>query len=127
VSLLARAQFPDENALMPSTPAPTHEVVFGAGRIVLVTLSSPREKFWGALLGISPAGVSARGLQLTSYEEVAYLLRSGEAVTPADVFFPLHRVERVELDASAGELPSLAERFRALSGKDASAFFGVDI
>ena len=104
----------------------THDAVFGAGRVVLVTLAAPREKFWGALLGISAAGVSIRGLELNSYEDAARQLRSGEAVAPSDVFFPMHRVERVELDSSAGDLPSLADRFRSLSGCDAITFFGVE-
>lgn len=92
---------------------------------MLITLTSPREKVWGALLGISAAGVSVRGVELSSYEEGARALRSGEPFTPATVFFPMHRVERVEIDARDGDLPSLAERFHDLSGHDADEFFGV--
>ena len=98
---------------------------FVLGSFVLVTLASPREKFWGALLDISAAGVSLRGVDLNSFEEVAHQLRSGDITSAATIFFPMHRVERVELDTASGELPSLAERFRALSGQDAGTFLGV--
>jgi hypothetical protein len=112
---------------MQTASTQAHDIIFGAGRFVLVTLNSPREKFWGALLAITAAGVSVRGVDLNSYEEVARQLRSREAVAPTNVFFPMHRVERVELDDASGELPSLAERFRSLSGKDPGSFFGVDL
>ena len=98
---------------------------FVLGSFVLVTLASPREKFWGALLDITAAGISLRGLDLNSYEEIAHQLRSGDSVGSTTIFFPMHRVERVELDSATGDLPSLGERFRALSGQEASTFFGV--
>jgi hypothetical protein len=34
------------------------------------------------------------------------------------VFFPLHRVERVFADETAGEVESYAERFLAVVGED---------
>lgn len=98
---------------------------FAPGTFVLLTLTAPREKFWGALLGISAAGVSVRGIDLNSYDETAHQLRSGDPVIPATMFLPMHRVERVEVDESNGGLPSLAERFRQLSGRDAGEFLSV--
>jgi hypothetical protein len=98
---------------------------FVLGSFVLVSLASPREKFWGALLDITAAGVSLRGVDLNSYDEIAHQLRSGETASPATLFFPMHRVERVELDAGTGDLPCLADRFRTLSGEEASTFLGV--
>jgi len=65
---------------------------FVLGSFVLVTLASPREKFWGALIDITAAGVSLRGVYLGSYDEIAHQLRSGETVIPATIFFPMHRV-----------------------------------
>ena len=92
---------------------------FLPGVIVLVTLASPREKFWGAILSVSAAGISLSGCELVSFEDCVATIRSGEVFTPAVVFFPMHRVERVEMDASANGLPSLAERFAAETGANA--------
>src|SRR3954454_14740093 len=90
-------------------PAPVP--AFRPGALVLVALNSPREKFWGALLEVSPAGLSLRGIDLNSLEDFARQVKSGEPVTPGAVFFPMHRVERMELDARNGDIPSLCERF----------------
>ncbi len=93
-----------------------------AEKLVLVTLNAPREKFWGAVLSLDPAGVSLRGIALTSLQDFAQLVKSGEAATATVVFFPMHRVERIELDARSGDLPSLAEQFAAKTGVDAAKF-----
>jgi len=96
------------------------------GAIVLITLNSPREKFWGAVLEINPAGVSVRGIDLISFDEITSMLRSDDHVMPATVFFPLNRLERMELDVTNGPIPSLAERFQSKSGRSASHFLGLD-
>lgn len=98
---------------------------FTRGSIVLVTLNSPREKFWGAILDISPAGVSVRGVDLNSFEEVTSMLRAEEPVMPSTVFFPLNRVERVELEVANGPIPSLSDRFISKSGRRAEEFLDV--
>ena len=46
--------------------------------IVLITLNSPREKFWGSLLSISGAGISVRGIELSSLEDFARQIRAEE-------------------------------------------------
>ena len=104
---------------------PTTSSPFAHGALVLITLNSPREKFWGAVLEIAPAGVSVRGVDLNSFDEVTGMLRADELVMPATVFFPLNRVERMELDVSLGQIPSLAERFETKSGHAAAKFLGV--
>ena len=108
-----------ENAHMETTPA-RHESVehsaFHPGVLVLVTLNTPREKFWGAVVEINPAGVSIRGLDLNSFDDCARQVRGGEQVTPGLVFFPMHRVERMELDARNGDIPSLRERLEEKTG-----------
>jgi hypothetical protein len=98
---------------------------FTRGAIVLVTLNSPREKFWGAILDISPAGISVRGLDLNSFEEVTSMLHADEPVLPSTVFFPLNRVERVELEVANGPIPSLSDRFISKSGRRAEEFLDV--
>jgi len=96
---------------------------FDPGSLVVVSLSSPREKFWGALLSLSSAGISIRGITLEALDDFARQLRSGDPADPGLVFFPMHRVERIELDARSGEVPSLAERFLAKSGVSAIEVF----
>jgi len=91
--------------------------------MVLVTLNNPREKFWGMLLALDHAGITLRGIDLPSLDDFAQLIKSGEPATPTAVFFPMHRIERVELDARNGEIPSLAEQFAAKSDLPAGSFF----
>ena len=45
-------------------------------------------------------------------------MKAGEEVTPNAVFFPMHRVERIELDARNGEIPSLQSRFALKTGRE---------
>jgi hypothetical protein len=93
------------------------------GQLVLVTLQNPREKFWGILLALTPAGASLRGVDLQSLDDFTQLIKSGEATTASMVFFPMHRVQRIEVDSRNGELPSLADQFHAKTGIDVSKFF----
>jgi hypothetical protein len=92
--------------------------------MVTVWLGSPRERFWGMLLDLSTAGLSLRAIDLNSFEDFVSLLRAGEATTPCEVFFPMHRIERVEVDLHNGTLPSLGERFESSAGQAVSAIFG---
>ena len=91
--------------------------------MVLLALGNPREKFWGQLLALSQAGISVRGIELESFDDSAAMVKAGEPFTPATVFFPMHRVERMELDVNEGGLPSLRERFRLQAGRDPARLF----
>ena len=91
---------------------------FAENSIVLVSLNSPREKYWGAVIAITPAGISLRGIELHSFEDFARQVKNGEDVQPNSVFFPMHRVERMELDARSGDIPSMQERFANKCGKE---------
>lgn len=68
------------------------------------------------ILGLAPEGLSLSGIELASFEDLAVMVKEGEPFTPAVVFFPMHRVERVELDLPDGSLPSLSQRFFAKTG-----------
>jgi hypothetical protein len=94
---------------------------FQHGAVVIVTLSNPREKFWGMVLALAPEGLSLSGAELASFEDLTVMVKDGEPLTPAVVFFPMHRIERVELDLPDGSLPSLSQRFLAKTGLEASA------
>lgn len=95
--------------------------VFVPGAIVIATLCNPREKFWGMILALATEGLSLSGAELASFEDLTVMVRDGEPFTPAVVFFPMHRVERVELDLPDGGLPSLSQRFLAKTSLEPSA------
>jgi hypothetical protein len=94
---------------------------FVPGAVVIVTLSNPREKFWGMVLALAGEGLSLSGVELASFEDLAVMVKDGEPFSPAVVFFPMHRIERVELDLPDGNLPSLSQRFLAKTGLEPSA------
>ena len=85
--------------------------------IVVVSLHTPREKFWGQLVGINSAGVTVRGIDLSTFNEWLSQLSSQSPIGLATVFFPLYRVEKVELDELVGEVPSLAAMFQQKTGR----------
>jgi hypothetical protein len=99
----------------PSRPAKIRGP-FLPGSVVIATLSNPREKFWGMILALAAEGLSLSGAELASFEDLTVMVRDGEPFTPAVVFFPMHRIERVELDLPDGSLPSLSQRFFAKTG-----------
>ncbi len=92
--------------------------------MTVVTLGNPREKFWGMVLAVAPEGLSLTGIELASFEDLTQMVKEGEPFTPAVVFFPMHRVERMELDLPDGNLPSLAQRFLARTGIEAASLLG---
>jgi hypothetical protein len=89
--------------------------------MVVVTLSNPREKLWGTILSLSPEGLSMRGIELASFEDLVVLVKEGEPFSLGVVFFPMHRLERMELDLPDGNIPSLSQRFSAKTGLDPAA------
>lgn len=97
---------------------------FEPGDLVVVVLQSPRERIWGALLGLDASGIAIRGLDLTPWEEVLSLVRTGESdqVALGTRFLPMHRVEAMYLDEASSGAPSLAEIFRNRTGQEARGF-----
>ena len=91
---------------------------FLPGALVIATLCNPREKFWGMILALAPEGLSLSGAELASFEDLTVMVKDGDPFTPAVVFFPMHRIERVELDLPDGALPSLTQRFQTRTGLD---------
>jgi hypothetical protein len=98
---------------------------FAPGAVVIATLANPREKFWGMILSLAPEGLSLSGVELASFEDLTVMVRDGEPFTPAVVFFPMHRLERVELDLPDGNLPSLSQRFLAKTSLAPSAVLAL--
>ena len=95
-----------EDAFLPGTP-------------VVVYLHAPREKVFGVLATLQPAGVAVRGIDLAAFED--WLRQEARRDDPGlglvTLFFPMHRVERVERDETVGGLESFADRFRRETGR----------
>ncbi len=96
--------------------------------IVIVSLTSPKEKMWGQLLLLEPKGATVRGIELDSFDDfIRQVIRQEDtAVGLNTVFFPMHRVERIIVDEPAGSIPSLAERFQAKVGMTIQEYLGID-
>jgi len=94
--------------------------------MVVTTLGNPREKFWGAILSLSAEGLSLRGIELPSFEDLVAMVKDGEPFSLGVVFFPMHRVERMELDLPDGNIPSLSQRFTAKTGLDPVTLLSLD-
>ena len=91
-----------------------------AGTLVLVHLVTPKEKYWGLLEALSPAGLTLRGLELDLFEEWARQQRPGAdaELGVASLFVPLHRVEKIFEDTRVGSVASYTERFFVIVGRD---------
>jgi hypothetical protein len=91
---------------------------FAPGTPVLLYLHTPREKVFGVLVSLAPSGIVVRGIELAAYEDWLRQEARGEGgLGPATVFYPMHRIERVEKDETMGELEGLAQRFRRETGR----------
>jgi hypothetical protein len=91
-----------------------------AGAFVLVHLHSPKEKYWGVLRALSPAGVTVRGVDVAVFDDWARQFASGTEpeLGAATLFFPLHRVEKMFEDARVGSVAAYYERFYEMVGRD---------
>lgn len=87
--------------------------------MVIATLGNPREKFWGAILALTPEGLSLCGIELASFDDLVSMVKEGDPFSPAVVFFPVHRIERIDLDLADGDIPSLTDRFAAKTSLNA--------
>lgn len=91
----------------------------GPGSPILLYLREPQEKLWGVLRRLDPTGVIVEGIDLGSFEDwVAQIEREEESVVgPSVIFVPMLRLEKLLLDRSSGDLPSLADRFERRTGR----------
>lgn len=96
--------------------------------IVIVSLTSPKEKIWGQLTALSPSGATLRGMEINSFDDfVRQLLHHDEAtVGMATVFYPMHRVERIAMDEASGSIPSLADQFHRKIGLTIQEYLGIE-
>ena len=89
---------------------------FEKSALVIVNLVNPREKFFGSIVSLSPAGVTIRAINLDSFEDWIRQVAHGDESNLAliTMFVPLFRVERIVLDEPAGEIKSYSQRFEEI-------------
>ncbi|MCU0242996.1 MAG: hypothetical protein MUF51_11305 [Vicinamibacteria bacterium] len=94
---------------------------------VVLHLQNPKEKFWGVLIDAAAAGVLVRGVDLAIFDDwLRQEARNEErALGPTTMFYPLWRVERMELDERVGMVASCSDRFEAVVGRPVHAVLGL--
>ena len=98
------------------------------GSSIIVVLHSPREKSWGILDEISSAGIFLRGLDLNSFDDWLHAVVHDEPfIGFGDLFFPMWRVERISLDESTPEIPSLRDQVERRTGRSVGDLLVGDI
>jgi hypothetical protein len=92
--------------------------------IVVVSLHSPKERIWGELVDISNAGVTVRGIDLSSFDDfVSQVLHpEGDRIGLPTLFFPMLRIERIALDEARGSIPSMSESFEKRVGRSLASY-----
>jgi len=95
------------------------ESELGPGSPVLLYLREPQERMWGVLRLLDATGVVLEGIDLASFDDwVAQVEREDPSIIgPSVLFLPMLRLEKVLLDRTTGELPSLADRFKRRTGR----------
>lgn len=97
------------------------------GAIVIVHLINPTEKFFGVLQDLAVAGVTFRGISLSSFDDwMAQAVARDQTLGLSTVFVPLFRVERIFLDEAVGEVESYRQRFLKRVGIPVERYMGIE-
>jgi hypothetical protein len=97
------------------------------GAIIIVHLINPTEKFWGVLHDLGVAGVTLRGINLSSFDDwmSQAARRVDQTLGLSTMFVPLFRVERIFLDEPVGAVESYRERFGRRVGVSVETYLGL--
>lgn len=97
------------------------------GSICIFHLSQPSEKLWGILQRLDVTGVMVNGINLSSFEDWTRQVASEDepALGLATMFVPMHRVERIFLDAPVGVVESYRAQFERRVGRSVEAVLGL--
>jgi hypothetical protein len=100
---------------------------FEPSALIIVNLVSPKEKFFGVLTAISPAGITVRAINLDSFEDWLRQLARGEEpnLDLITMFVPLFRVERIFLDEPTGSIKSYSQRFEDVVGMTVHQYLNI--
>jgi hypothetical protein len=98
------------------------------GAIVIVHVINPTEKFFGVLQDLAVAGVTFRGISLSSFDDwMAQAVAREQTLGLSTVFVPLFRVERIFLDEAVGEVESYRQRFLKRVGIPVERYLGLEV
>ena len=91
---------------------------FDSSSLVILNLVNPKEKFFGVLITLSPAGITLRAINLDSFDDWLRQIAKGDEpnLDLITMFVPLFRVERIFLDEPSGSIKSFAQRFEEVVG-----------
>jgi hypothetical protein len=94
---------------------------------IIINLVNPKEKFFGVLLALSPAGITLRAINLDSFDDWVREVARGEEsdLDLITMFVPLFRVERIFLDEPLGAIKSYAQRFEDAVGTPLANYLGL--
>ena len=95
---------------------------------VVLYLQAPKEKVWGLVLSVSMAGVVLRCLDLRVFDDWMRQEARGEEkmIGLSTIFYPMHRVERMERDETIGPIVGYADRFANEAGRTVLEALGID-
>jgi len=95
------------------------------GSPILLSLHSPKEKMWGLLQEISGSGVFMIGIDINTFDDwIRMIVRGERNIGLTTVFIPMWRVERVSLDQSVDDIPSMADTFYDRVGMTIEEYLG---
>lgn len=99
---------------------------FERGALVILNLVNPKEKFFGVLSALSPAGVTVRAINLDSFDDWIHQIARNEDpdLDLMTMFVPLFRVERIFLDEASGSIKSYSQRFHEVVGTSLPEWIG---
>jgi len=99
---------------------------FAPGIPVLVYLHTPREKVFGVLMSLQPAGIVLRGIVLNAFDDfLRQEARRETGLGLVTLFYPMNRVERMERDETIGGIEGIADRFRRETGRSIAEVAGL--
>jgi hypothetical protein len=98
------------------------------GSTVVIYLQGPKEKVWGVLVSLTSSGVVLRGIDLATFDDWMRQEARGEEelIGLTTIFYPMHRVVRMERDETVGPLTSYADRFAREVGRSVGAVLGLE-
>jgi hypothetical protein len=98
------------------------------GSAVIVYLHSPREKLWGLIRELTAAGVFLRGIDLNTFDDwVQMIIRGERNIGLTQVFFPMWRVERIAMDETIDDIPSMSDQFYNRVGMTVEEYLGTSL
>ena len=100
---------------------------FDKSALVVVNLVNPKEKFFGVLSALSPAGMTMRGINLDAFDDWIRQIAKEEDLNLdlITMFVPLFRVERIFLDEDSGQIKSFSQRFEDTTGMPIRKYLGL--